>query len=289
MQGVGKGRGRNLRSFPFSTFPQPIFQHVDKVVEGTLEHEDEQRTKTCKEAVHRERCQGVRLEIAHEELDRKPRGHSGAECTDDCLTSDAVALVAHELWEFQQGGRTDDWSCKQEPVPSSVLVGEADEEPSADCYAGAADPGEEGGGLGSSYANRFPEAQRCETLLGVRGRIGLRPSLELPSALLGARCAAAEVLGGKQDQAVHRQEGSCGRWARKERAQLVLEEQADESSRDRADDQQPGERASGSSWLIWRSRRLRPSPLRMRAHSGEEEDEEHVAVARCVATRKARK
>jgi hypothetical protein len=33
MQGVEKGRGRNLRSFPFSTFPQPIFQRVDSSVE----------------------------------------------------------------------------------------------------------------------------------------------------------------------------------------------------------------------------------------------------------------
>jgi hypothetical protein len=33
IQGVEKGRARNLRSFPFSTFPQPIFQHVDSCVE----------------------------------------------------------------------------------------------------------------------------------------------------------------------------------------------------------------------------------------------------------------
>jgi hypothetical protein len=33
MQGVEKGRARNLRSFLFSTFPQPIFQHVDSCVE----------------------------------------------------------------------------------------------------------------------------------------------------------------------------------------------------------------------------------------------------------------
>jgi hypothetical protein len=33
MQGVEKGRGRNLRSFPFPTFPQPIFQRVDTCVE----------------------------------------------------------------------------------------------------------------------------------------------------------------------------------------------------------------------------------------------------------------
>jgi hypothetical protein len=41
-QGGEKGPGRNLRIFPFSTFPQSIFQHVDKAVEATLEHEDEQ-------------------------------------------------------------------------------------------------------------------------------------------------------------------------------------------------------------------------------------------------------
>ena len=69
-------------------------------MEATLEHEDEQRNKTCKEAVHRERRQGVRLEIAHEELDRKPSGGSRAERTDDRLTSDAVALVAYEFWSF---------------------------------------------------------------------------------------------------------------------------------------------------------------------------------------------
>jgi hypothetical protein len=34
MQGVGKGHARNLRSFPFSTFPQPIFQHVDSLWKG---------------------------------------------------------------------------------------------------------------------------------------------------------------------------------------------------------------------------------------------------------------
>jgi hypothetical protein len=33
IQGVRKGRARYLRSFPFSTFPQPIFQHVDSCVE----------------------------------------------------------------------------------------------------------------------------------------------------------------------------------------------------------------------------------------------------------------
>jgi hypothetical protein len=31
-QVVGKGHGRNLRNFPFSTFPQPIVQHVEKAV-----------------------------------------------------------------------------------------------------------------------------------------------------------------------------------------------------------------------------------------------------------------
>ena len=42
-QGVEKRRGRNLRKFLFSTFPQPFFQHVDKAVETILEHEDEER------------------------------------------------------------------------------------------------------------------------------------------------------------------------------------------------------------------------------------------------------
>src|SRR5437867_8435794 len=96
-QGVEKGHGRNLRSFPFSIFPQPILQHVDKVVEATLEHEDEQRAETGEEAVDGERRERVRLEVAHQELDREPCGSSCAERTDERLASDAVAVVADEV------------------------------------------------------------------------------------------------------------------------------------------------------------------------------------------------
>src|SRR2546430_13512941 len=81
-QGAGKGHGRNWRSFPFPTFPQSIFQHVDKPVEASLEHEDEQCAETCEEAVHGERRQRVRLEVAHQELDREPGGGSRTERAD---------------------------------------------------------------------------------------------------------------------------------------------------------------------------------------------------------------
>src|SRR6266576_6420613 len=97
IQGVEKGHGRNLRSFPFPTFPQQIFQHVDKAVEATLEHEDEQCSETCEEAVNRERRQRVRLEVAHQELDREPRRGSGANRTDQGLASHAVAVMSDEF------------------------------------------------------------------------------------------------------------------------------------------------------------------------------------------------
>src|SRR6267378_1207374 len=100
MQGVEKGRARNLRSFPFSTFPQPIFQRVDNAVEGTLEHEDEQCSETREEAVHRERRERVRLEIAHQELDREPRGGPGTERAHERLASDAVTVMADQLGQL---------------------------------------------------------------------------------------------------------------------------------------------------------------------------------------------
>ena len=61
-------------------------------------------------AVHGERRQRVRLEVAHEELDRKPGCGSRGERTDDRLASDAVALVADELRQLQQRGGADDRS-----------------------------------------------------------------------------------------------------------------------------------------------------------------------------------
>src|SRR2546429_342972 len=166
-QGVEKGHGRNLRSFPFSTFPQPILQRVDNAVEATLEHEDEQCAETCEEAIHRERRQRVRLEVAHQELDREPRGGSRTERTDKCLAADAVAVMADELGQLEQGSGTDDRRREQKRIARRVLVREPDEEPATDRDAGTADPGEEGGRLRGSDPDRFPEAESRESLLGL--------------------------------------------------------------------------------------------------------------------------
>jgi len=81
---------------------------VDKAVECTLEHEDEQCGHTCEQAVHGERRQRVRLEIAHQELDREPSGDPRREGADQSLTADAVAVVADELGQLQQCRGADD-------------------------------------------------------------------------------------------------------------------------------------------------------------------------------------
>ena len=122
-----------------------------------------------------------------------------------------------------------------------IGVGEADEEPTADRDTGAADPGEEGGRLDGPHADGFAKTERCQPLLGVRRRIGLRTPLELLGPLLSARRASAEVLGSEQNQAVDGEERSRGRGVSEERAQLVLEEQANETCGDRADDEEPRE------------------------------------------------
>src|SRR4051794_15545371 len=96
-QEVGKERGRNLRKFLFSTFPQPFFQHVDKAVERSLDHEHEECRKSCKQAIPGERREAVRLEIPHQELHRSPRGKSGANSSGERGAAYAVAVRAEQV------------------------------------------------------------------------------------------------------------------------------------------------------------------------------------------------
>src|SRR3954466_14352763 len=100
-QEVGKGRGRNLRNFLFSTFPQPFFQHVDKAVERILEHEHQECRKPCKQAIPRERCEAVRLEIAHQKLYGSPRGKTRTDSSGERGTAYTVAVGAEQVGKFQ--------------------------------------------------------------------------------------------------------------------------------------------------------------------------------------------
>ena len=72
-------------------------------------------------------------------------------------------------------------------------------------------------------------------------------------------------------------------------AQRVLEQQADDPGRDRAHHEQPAEAGVGVSAPISRARRERPMPRTIRTQSLQKKPSNTSAVARCVATRNARK
>jgi len=120
-----------------------------------------------------------------------------------------------------------------------------------------------------------------------------------PESRPGGRCgrrrrspsarAPAQQLGGIEEHAVRDRERGSRLRRRESLAQRVLEQEADDPGRDRADDERPAELrihvAGGDAAVAERA----PDPFEIRTQSRQKKPSNTSAVARCVRTRNERK
>src|SRR6266550_7275659 len=174
-----------------------------------------------------ERDEGSRLEVAHEEADGEVRGQPRAQRRDERLTPDPVPLRTEQLRQFEDGRGTDDRGRQQERKTRGVLVRETHDEPSAHGRARAGEPGDEGDRLGGTDDEGLRERHL--------------PSDSLVIVLVRLRRSPAESLRAEEKDPVEHQEERRGLWRCEQSAKGMLEEEAENSRRDRADDEEPAE------------------------------------------------
>src|SRR5207244_3270151 len=114
------------------------------------------------EAVHGERHQRARLEVAREEAHRNIRRESGGDAADDHLAADVVAVVPEKIRKLVDARRKDDRRGEHEREARGILVVEAAEKTRNHRHAGPADAGEEGEDLCTSDEDALAELEGVE-------------------------------------------------------------------------------------------------------------------------------
>ncbi len=147
---------------------------------------------------------------------------AAADARHERLAADAVAEVPEQVGELDEAGGEDDRRGQQEREAGRVAVVEAARQARAHRHAVAADAGDQRRRLRRADHERLAVLERVQ----LAPAVGLRA---LPDRQFAHLRAAAEALGGEQHEAVDHQEDRGHLGLGRQRAQLVLEHEADAS------------------------------------------------------------
>ena len=184
-------------------------------------------------AVDGERDQRFRFEVVDEEAHREDRRHGGDYAADERLAADPVAEVAEQVGQLDDARGEDDRRGEQEGEARRVAVVQAAASPAPIVTPSRLMPASRA----VDWAAPITNASRYSSVVRAPAPLGLRRPREPPVRAPAARRRKRSAR--EQQQPVDHQEDRRQFRLRGERAQLVLEREADDARRDARDDDQP--------------------------------------------------